>query len=325
MGSDFFNLLRPPRARGSHQSMNCFEPRKKYVTSATCPHLWSAGSSSPTLTPCPTLKGLQCPPPVNGRPDAASRTPHQHLGKIGVESFEGLSRDAEIQSGPLRADWCFYVVCVCERSAALDPAWNHSPSGRPAFGPETLQTSNYSLVLLIQLSLLSFDLFVNSFGELLRTEPAVQLVLFVWVTSDSLFQRANRKTAPNSKWPRGASTCLCSVILDDGITWNCFTLLFFSPFPYLSSSCAFCFNSIQDIATLFNLIIILLMLFNTYVFQVGLVAVLLERFRSLLMLSALYLTFSIILHSWLMVRSRHQTNLHFCARQSFWSLPYESK
>ncbi|AWP01226.1 putative transmembrane protein 138-like [Scophthalmus maximus] len=156
-------------------------------------------------------------PPVNGRPDAASRTPHQHLGKIGVESFEGLSRDNEIH-------------------AALDPAWNHSPSGRPAFGPETLQTSNYSLVLLIQLSLLSFDLFVNSFGELLRTEPAVQLVLFV----------------------------------------------------------------IQDIATLFNLIIILLMLFNTYVFQVGLVAVLLERFRSLLMLSALYLTFSIILHSWLM-------------------------
>ena len=62
------------------------------------------------------------------------------------------------------------------------------------------------------------------------------------------------------------------------------------------------FDSIQDIAILFNLIIILLMLFNTYVFQVGLVAILLERFRSLLMLSALYLTFSIILHSWLMVR-----------------------
>ncbi|XP_061888699.1 transmembrane protein 138-like isoform X2 [Entelurus aequoreus] len=57
---------------------------------------------------------------------------------------------------------------------------------------------------------------------------------------------------------------------------------------------------IQDIAILFNLIIILLMLFNTYVFQVGLVAVLLERFRALLMLSALYLTFSIILHSWIM-------------------------
>ncbi|XP_008295165.1 transmembrane protein 138-like [Stegastes partitus] len=120
--------------------------------------------------------------------------------------------------------------------AALDPQWNHSPPGRTAFGPEALQASNYSLVLLIQLSLLTFDLFVNSFSELLRTEPAVQLVLFI----------------------------------------------------------------IQDISILFNLIIILLMLFNTYVFQVGLVAVLLERFRALLMLSALYLTFSIILHSWLM-------------------------
>uniref|UniRef100_A0A3Q2ZKF4 Transmembrane protein 138 n=2 Tax=Kryptolebias marmoratus TaxID=37003 RepID=A0A3Q2ZKF4_KRYMA len=98
-----------------------------------------------------------------------------------------------------------------------------------------LHTSNYSLVLLIQLSLLSFDLFVNSFSELLRTEPAVQLVLFI----------------------------------------------------------------MQDICILFNVIIVLLMLFNTYVFQVGLVAVLLERFRALLMLSALYLIFSIILHSWL--------------------------
>ncbi|XP_022602613.1 transmembrane protein 138-like [Seriola dumerili] len=128
----------------------------------------------------------------------------------------------------------FFPMCEC--SAALDPSWNHSPPGRPAFGPESLQTGNYSLVLLIQLSLLSFDLFVNSFSELLRAEPAVQLVLFI----------------------------------------------------------------IQDIAILFNLIIILLMLFNTFVFQVGLVAILLERFRALLMLSALYLTFSIILHSWLM-------------------------
>ncbi|KAK2853722.1 hypothetical protein Q5P01_006383 [Channa striata] len=59
------------------------------------------------------------------------------------------------------------------------------------------------------------------------------------------------------------------------------------------------FDSIQDIATLFNLIIVLLMLFNTFVFQVGLVAILLARFRALLMLSALYLTCSIILHSWL--------------------------
>ncbi|XP_037103950.1 transmembrane protein 138-like [Syngnathus acus] len=126
--------------------------------------------------------------------------------------------------------------CRLVISAALDPLWNQNPPGHPAYGTEKLQPSNYSLVLLIQLSLLSFDLFVNSFSELLRDEQAVQLVLFV----------------------------------------------------------------IQDIAILFNLIIILLMLFNTYVFQVGLVAILLERFRALLMLSALYLTFSVILHSWLM-------------------------
>lgn len=59
----------------------------------------------------------------------------------------------------------------------------------------------------------------------------------------------------------------------------------------------------QDTAILLNLIIILLMLSSTFVFQVGLVAILLERFRALLMLSALYLTFSVILHSWLVVRA----------------------
>ncbi|KAM9808225.1 transmembrane protein 138 [Neosynchiropus ocellatus] len=99
-----------------------------------------------------------------------------------------------------------------------------------------LQTGNYSLVLLIQLSLLIYDLFVNSFSELLRGAPVIQLVLFI----------------------------------------------------------------IQDIAILFNVIIILLMMFNTYVFQVGLVSVLLERFRALLFSSALYLTLSICFHCWLL-------------------------
>ncbi|XP_056137561.1 transmembrane protein 138 isoform X2 [Lampris incognitus] len=99
-----------------------------------------------------------------------------------------------------------------------------------------LQPSNYSLVLLIQLTLLAYDLFVNSFSELLRGAPVIQLVLFI----------------------------------------------------------------IQDIAILFNIIIILLMMFNTYVFQVGLVSLLLERFRVLLVLSALYLTLSICFHCWIM-------------------------
>ncbi|XP_026094188.1 transmembrane protein 138 [Carassius auratus] len=99
-----------------------------------------------------------------------------------------------------------------------------------------LQTNNYSLVLLTQLALLTFDLFVNSFSELLRAAPVIQLVLFI----------------------------------------------------------------IQDIGILFNVIIILLMMFNTYVFQVGLVSLLLERFRALLIVSALYLTLSISFHCWVM-------------------------
>lgn len=41
-----------------------------------------------------------------------------------------------------------------------------------------LQTSNYSLVLSLQFLLLCYDLFVNSFSELLRMAPVIQLVLF---------------------------------------------------------------------------------------------------------------------------------------------------
>ncbi|XP_030622709.1 transmembrane protein 138-like [Chanos chanos] len=99
-----------------------------------------------------------------------------------------------------------------------------------------LQANNYFLVLLIQLSLLTFDLFVNSFCELLRTVPVFQLLFFI----------------------------------------------------------------IQDISILLNLFIFLLMLFNTYVFQVGLIFLLLERFRALLLTALLYLTLSITLHSWIM-------------------------
>ncbi|XP_027029046.1 transmembrane protein 138 isoform X1 [Tachysurus fulvidraco] len=115
-----------------------------------------------------------------------------------------------------------------------------------------LQTNNYSLVLLIQLSLLAFDLFVNSFSELLRAAPVIQLVLFI----------------------------------------------------------------IQDIAILFNVIIILLMMFNTYVFQVGLLSLLLERFRALLILSAVYLTLSICLHCWLMFYSVMQCSIPSCLTPS---------
>uniref|UniRef100_A0A8B9UCM4 Transmembrane protein 138 n=2 Tax=Neognathae TaxID=8825 RepID=A0A8B9UCM4_9AVES len=99
-----------------------------------------------------------------------------------------------------------------------------------------LQTSNYSLVLFLQFLLLFYDLFVNSFSELLRTAPAVQLILFI----------------------------------------------------------------IQDIAILFNVIIIFLMFFNTFVFQAGLVNLLFHKFKGTILLSAAYLALSISFHVWVM-------------------------
>ncbi|XP_023562758.1 transmembrane protein 138 isoform X3 [Octodon degus] len=42
-----------------------------------------------------------------------------------------------------------------------------------------LQTSSYSLVLALQFLLLTYDLFVNAFSELLRMAPVIQLVLFI--------------------------------------------------------------------------------------------------------------------------------------------------
>ncbi|XP_078197286.1 transmembrane protein 138 isoform X4 [Callithrix jacchus] len=99
-----------------------------------------------------------------------------------------------------------------------------------------LQTSNYSLVLSLQFLLLSYDLFVNSFSELLRKAPVVQLVLFI----------------------------------------------------------------IQDIAVLFNIIIIFLMFFNTFVFQAGLVNLLFHKFKGTIILTAVYFALSISLHVWVM-------------------------
>nr|XP_020020587.1 transmembrane protein 138 isoform X1 [Castor canadensis] len=99
-----------------------------------------------------------------------------------------------------------------------------------------LQTSNYSLVLTLQFLLLSYDLFVNSFSELLRMAPVIQLVLFI----------------------------------------------------------------IQDIAILFNIIIIFLMFFNTFVFQAGLVNLLFHKFKGTIILTTVYFALSISFHVWVM-------------------------
>lgn len=61
-------------------------------------------------------------------------------------------------------------------------------------------------------------------------------------------------------------------------------------------------RSIQDIAILFNIIIIFLMFFNTFVFQAGLVNLLFHKFKGTIVLSAAYLVLSIAFHVWVMVR-----------------------
>ncbi|XP_068117437.1 transmembrane protein 138-like isoform X2 [Hyperolius riggenbachi] len=99
-----------------------------------------------------------------------------------------------------------------------------------------LQPGNYSLVLSLQSLLLLYDLFVNSFSELLRSAPVIQLVLFI----------------------------------------------------------------LQDVGILFAAIVLFLMLFNTFVFQAGLLGLLCQRFQATVILCALHLALSVALHVWLM-------------------------
>nr|KAF6275637.1 transmembrane protein 138 [Myotis myotis] len=58
--------------------------------------------------------------------------------------------------------------------------------------------------------------------------------------------------------------------------------------------------SIQDIAILFNIIVIFLMFFNTFVFQAGLVSLLFHKFKGTIVLAAVYFALSIALHVWVM-------------------------
>lgn len=55
---------------------------------------------------------------------------------------------------------------------------------------------------------------------------------------------------------------------------------------------------IQDVCIVCNIIIIFLMFFSTYIFQAGLVGILLARFRLTLVTSFLYLALCIALHVW---------------------------
>jgi len=55
---------------------------------------------------------------------------------------------------------------------------------------------------------------------------------------------------------------------------------------------------LQDTCLLFDIIIIFLLFFSTYIFQAGLIYVLIFRFKLNILISLIYLTLSIALHVW---------------------------
>ncbi|CAH2326214.1 transmembrane 138 [Pelobates cultripes] len=67
---------------------------------------------------------------------------------------------------------------------------------------------------------------------------------------------------------------------------------------------------LQDVGTLFAAIVLFLMLFNTFVFQTGLLNLLCQRFQVTVFLCALHLALSISLHVWIM-NLRWNTVNHF--------------
>ena len=58
---------------------------------------------------------------------------------------------------------------------------------------------------------------------------------------------------------------------------------------------------IQDLCIIFAIIVVFLVFFNTYIFQAGLVSLLIRKFKTTIIISILYLALSVGLHVWTMV------------------------
>jgi len=58
---------------------------------------------------------------------------------------------------------------------------------------------------------------------------------------------------------------------------------------------------IQDVCILFAVIVVFLLFFNTYIFQAGLVGILISKFRATIIFVFVYLGLSIGLHVWELV------------------------
>ena len=58
---------------------------------------------------------------------------------------------------------------------------------------------------------------------------------------------------------------------------------------------------IQDVCIIFAIIVVFLVFFNTYIFQAGLVSLLIRKFKTTIIISVAYLALSVGLHVWTMV------------------------
>ena len=73
------------------------------------------------------------------------------------------------------------------------------------------------------------------------------------------------------------------------VIWDRIDVVFLSP------------DRIQDLCIIFAIIVVFLVFFNTYIFQAGLVSLLIRKFKTTIIISILYLALSVGLHIWTMV------------------------
>ncbi|GFG39098.1 hypothetical protein Cfor_12232 [Coptotermes formosanus] len=109
----------------------------------------------------------------------------------------------------------------------------------------------------------------------------------------------------------------------------------FSDFARNTSVVVLLLFIIQDVCLIFALISLVLSFFSTYAFQAGLIELLYDRFRVTVIISAIYLIFTIALHSWsLSERWGHPLEhiwpdglIWLCVTQRLceWHLPCEEK
>ena len=95
-------------------------------------------------------------------------------------------------------------------------------------------------------------------------------------------------------------------LVDHSLAWTCKRVFTFFRFPvfnliFFIIFLNFFLDRIQDLCIIFAIIVVFLVFFNTYIFQAGLVSLLIRKFKTTIIISILYLALSVGLHVWTMV------------------------